>query len=293
LKPFAITVLALLLCFSLAAQPAGASDFRWYQAKDPDKAQGVALVIHGLNLAPEKMESIISLLAEAGIKSLNLSLSGHESHDGNGKPVSSKVRLDAFKSVDYPTWREEAFMAYEEASKERDRLQIPLALAAFSLGGLIGADLSAFRPEVRFDRMVLFAPALDIRLMAYSIKIFSCFPRMILPTFSPESYMANRGTPMAAYNAMFEALSHFKKNISQKINAPTLIFINKNDEFVPFHGLENLIAKEKLSQWKLHVLESNKKKAGPYPHHLIIDEESAGEDVWREISDLTTQHFKP
>ena len=49
----------------------------WFNADRREKITGVALVIHGLNLRPDKMGSIISCLNTSGIDVLNLSLRGH------------------------------------------------------------------------------------------------------------------------------------------------------------------------------------------------------------------------
>ena len=43
------------------------SAVRWYQRKNPAKLNGVALVLHGLNGRPDKMESIIAAMTAAGI----------------------------------------------------------------------------------------------------------------------------------------------------------------------------------------------------------------------------------
>ena len=46
---------------------------RWYERKNNTKLNGVALVIHGLNSRPDKMESIIARMNDFGIDCLNLS----------------------------------------------------------------------------------------------------------------------------------------------------------------------------------------------------------------------------
>ena len=50
---------------------------QWHKIKRTKKVKGVALVVHGLNLKPERMQSIITELNDAGIDVLNLSLRGH------------------------------------------------------------------------------------------------------------------------------------------------------------------------------------------------------------------------
>jgi|GEM_PF-6880308 hypothetical protein len=50
---------------------------QFYSIRRFKKLKGIALVIHGLNLKPEKMEPIITLFNQSGIDVLNLSLHGH------------------------------------------------------------------------------------------------------------------------------------------------------------------------------------------------------------------------
>ena len=50
---------------------------QWFNSPTPESLQGVALVIHGLNLRPKKMSTIIDNLTRAGIDVLSLSLRGH------------------------------------------------------------------------------------------------------------------------------------------------------------------------------------------------------------------------
>ena len=50
---------------------------RWFYSDTPGELRGVALVIHGLNLRPDRMQPIISKLTKSGIDVLGLSLRGH------------------------------------------------------------------------------------------------------------------------------------------------------------------------------------------------------------------------
>ena len=43
------------------------------------------------------------------------------------------------------------------------KMAVPTFLVGFSLGALLGVDLWASNPEVRFDRSLLFAPAESIQ----------------------------------------------------------------------------------------------------------------------------------
>jgi alpha-beta hydrolase superfamily lysophospholipase len=238
------------------------------------------------------MESIIAILTDMGIDALNLSLSGHGQNysrpDGSN---DTQARLKAFKSVSYALWRDEIVAAYNQAKLRSTRDNIPLFFVGFSFGALMGVDLLASRPDVEFDRMVLFAPGLKIHSRYQIVRVLAPFPGLTVPSFSIKSYRANDGTPIAAYNALLDALEHLDNNLSPKINVPTLIFIDKRDEFVSYDALKKLVENENLDQWKFHVV---KKEAGGELgkiHHLIIDEAATGQEVWREITDAIKGHL--
>ncbi len=266
---------------------------RRFHAADRDQITGVALVIHGLNLRPDKMGPIISLLTASGIEALNLSLQGHGQQSGNALPSHlRKARMNVFKSVSYPLWAGEVFHAYRLARKTSDIHQVPLFLVGFSLGALLGCDLFASRPDVKFDKMVLFAPSLNASI-AYGLKWLTPFPRLVIPSFSLPSYRANSGTPMAAYQALFDAIRHFNRNTSSKINVPTIIFIDPLDEVVSYRKLKRMVASKKLDQWAFCLLKENRIGVTQPIHHLIIDEASLGKTEWGRVQKIMIQHLLP
>jgi esterase/lipase len=264
----------------------------WFKAGTSDKINGVALVIHGLNLRPVKMESIITMLTDSGIDVLNLSLGGHGRNYSHEVDVdSSKARIEAFKAVSYKLWMDEAHRAYRCARKRSDEKKTALFFIGFSLGGLIGADLFASHPDVRFDKMVLLAPALDIHTIHYVAKLLSPFPGLVMPSLTSKSYLANNGTPMAAYNALFETIKHFNQHVGPKLNVPTIIFIDPQDELVSYRKLKRRVEKETLDQWQFHLLEKGKTGVQEKMHHLIIDEPSVGTDTWKQMKIIMIEHL--
>jgi len=266
----------------------------WIKSIHPDRINGVALVIHGLNLQPEKMESIISLLTHSCIDVLNLSLRGHgKNYIQKANVDGSNARMEAFKTVSYEYWIKEAHRAYGIAGKRSLEKQVPLFLIGFSLGGLMGATLFASYPDVYFNRMVLLAPALHIYKIYYLAKLLTPFPRLVIPSFFIKSYCSNRGTPMAGYIALLEGIEHFNKNMTPKLNVPTIIFLNKQDELVSYRRLKRIIKIGGLHQWKLCPVEKNTTGAKEKMHHLIIDESSIGKDAWNEMRGLIVHHLLP
>jgi len=265
---------------------------RWFYSNASQDVRAIALVIHGLNLRPDKMKSIITRLTDCGIDALNLSLHGHGDNYSHLDSIdTAKVRLESFKKVSYQLWIDEIYKAYNVAKNRSDHRAVPLFFVGYSLGGLIGLDLFASRPEVKFDRMILFAPALKMHLRNYLLRLLSPFPRLTIPSFTLMSYQSNDGTPMAAYNALFESYKHFHQNMSLKINVPTVIFIDIKDEIVSFKRLKKMVEKQELDQWAFHIVQKEKTAEPGKIHHLIIDELSTGKDVWIEMMDIMMKHL--
>jgi esterase/lipase len=266
---------------------------RWYKTHSREKIKGVALVIHGLNLQPDKMQTIISGLTEAGIDALRLSHRGHgENYTHHAGVDEDQARLEAFKAVSFQLWMNEANLAYTQVRKRAAQKKVPLFFVGFSLGGLIGLDLFASQEEVHYERMVLFAPAIKLHSLHYLARILSPFSRLVIPSLAPDSYLSNKkGTPIAAYNALFEGLQQFEKHVNRKINVPSLIFINEEDEFIPVRAFKELIDEKKLDQWQLYIVEKEAAANQGTFHHHIIDEYSTGKVVWKEMMETTITYL--
>jgi esterase/lipase len=266
---------------------------RWYKTHIPDEIKGVALVIHGLNLRPDKMQTIISVLTESGIDVLGLSLRGHgENYTHQAGVEEDQARLAAFKAVSFPLWMNEAYLAYAQVRERAAHKKVSVFFVGFSLGGLIGLDLLASQPEVQYERMVLFAPAVKLHRIHYLARILSPFSRLVIPSLAPDSYLSNKtGTPMAAYNALFEGLQQFEKHVNRRINVPTLIFIDKEDEFIPVRVFKELQEDKKLDQWTLYLVEKEATANQDTFHHHIIDESSTGKTVWQEMMETTITYL--
>jgi len=266
---------------------------RWYKPHSREKTKGVALVIHGLNLRPDKMQTIISGLTEAGIDALRLSLRGHGENYTHFVGIDEEqARLEAFKAVSLPLWMNEAYLAYTQVRNRAASKKVPLFFVGFSLGGLIGLNLFATEPEVHFERMVLFAPAIKLRSFHYIGRILSPFSRLVIPSFAPDAYLSNKkGTPIAAYNALFEGLQQFEKHVNPKINVPSLIFIDERDEFIPLRAFKKLKEEKKLDRWQLYIVEKEAAADQDTFHHHIIDEYSTGEAVWKEMMETTITYL--
>jgi hypothetical protein len=139
--------------------------------------------------------------------------------------------------------------------------------------------------------MVLFAPALNMTVESYLLKALMPFPNIVIDSLSPASYRANEGTPMAAYKALFEAIEHFEKNVNDKLNKPTLVFIDERDEFVSCSKLREMITWRNLDEWQVRIVQKDNDPGEKISHHLIIDIDSVGKQMWKQIKDAIRRHL--
>ena len=163
----------------------------------------------------------------------------------------------------------------------------------YSLGGLLGCDLLVSDPEAHFDRMVLFAPALNIMSEPYLLKALMPFPNFVIDSLSPESYRSNDGTPMAGYKALFEALDHFQGRITAALNVPTLVFMDPEDEFISPDKIQEMVGRGGLDRWRMITIRKRSPKLTPCAHHLLIDEAVTGTEAWAQIGSSLLAHLLP
>jgi len=265
----------------------------WYHKKKLRSLRGVALVAHGLNQKPEKMGSIISILNQEGIDVLNLSLRGHGgNYASQGVLDQDEQRLASFRKVTYELWSAEVYRAYRQVRQTGEQKKVPLFFIGYSLGGLLGCDLLVSHPDVSFDRMVLFAPALNVTSKSIFLKALAPFPDLVIDSLSPKNYRSNNGTPMAAYQALFNAIDHFEKHLQARLNVPTVLFIDEQDESISYERLQEMIDSHKLDQWIIQRVQKDADIDRGITHHLIIDEESTGRRMWGLMQDRIRKHLK-
>ena len=265
---------------------------KWFKISRTKEIRGVALVVHGLNLKPERMQSIIAELNDTGIDVLNLSLRGHgDNYLKNSNLSSDEARLESFRTVTYGLWLDEIYSAYLKVRERADKRNVPVFFVGFSIGGLMGCNLIISHTDVFFDRMVLFAPALNITIESYLLRPLVPFPSMVIDSLSPLYYRANNGTPMAAYKALFEAVQIFDNNLNDRLNKPTLIFIDEKDEFVSSSNLNAMITRWHLNHWQIQIVQKDSNVGNKVSHHLVIDRNSVGKQMWKKIKKTIRKHL--
>lgn len=248
------------------------------------KVKAVAVIAHGLNFKPEKMDDWTQVLADHGAIAMRFSLAGH-----NGDILH-------MKEVDGQIWRTQFDQGLNQARAVAHQHQVPLVFIGYSLGGLLGVDwvLRQKMGERVFDKMFLLAPAIATPWYSQIAKkiLATLTPDLILPTPSPKQIRAQEGSSVSAYQALFSIKESVEKSDYKNVNIPTMVILDKHDELIPFDEIKNIIKTHHLSLWNLQEVDNDFAKMNFGYRHLIADKESMGPELWPVISNKALEHFE-
>ena len=243
-------------------------------------AKGVIVLVHGLNTKPSKMGddksegTLAKMFLEAGYHVYRVTLPGHSGEITEMQNIKSQV------------WLNSALSQYREAAETADKDDIPIYLAAFSLGAAVYLNLMISGEDAAFEKMVLFAPAVAAKRIArngiYAADIFSN-DRTIIASKAPAEYRAQRGVSISAYKALFELEDNLNKHEFVNCNIPALVFIDHDDELISISALRRNINNFNLTNWIVETISNAGAKINPKYHHLIIDDKSLSPETWNFI----------
>jgi alpha-beta hydrolase superfamily lysophospholipase len=243
----------------------------WLRTTAP-RPSGVALLIHGLNQTPSATNPLAVELNNIGIDVLRLTLQGHGGQ--------AEFRAAAFLAVDADSWLHQALCAYEELRAEADAREVPAFLVAFSLGGLVGAELVSSGPgHVAFDRMVLLAPAIRTRWYVRGARLLRFWPGLVVPSAAPPAERANPGTPIAAYEALFALEERMRSPSARRLNVPTLVLVDEEDEVVSAEAMREMLTEYGLHRWTGASIRKAEDATGKR-HHGVTAPEHVGRATW-------------
>jgi esterase/lipase len=244
------------------------------------KTKGVFLVVHGLNLKPERMKEWISWLCKNGYDCVLLYLEGHELRPKNQTNLGLKVTREI--------WLKNFQAGLKKAQTQAAMNDCPVFFFGYSLGALLCLDyVEHFCETLPFEKQIFLAPAFGFgllpRLGIPLLKLLRYEPRLKIPSLSMKHYQAQSETPIAAYKAIHESyLSVVQKGkIGLKnSNCPTLVMCHPRDELVSIKEIQKLIQSQKLTHWTLKAIPRLRPKRLLKYHHLVIDSDSVGDHTW-------------
>lgn len=253
----------------------------WFALKR-ERCQGGVLLVHGLNMNPASWNEMIAFLNQLGLSVYRLELKGHRG-----------LEFSDMADVTAEGWLAQCNSAIEFMMEKLPGL--PLFLIGYSLGGLLGVVVQVQRNKPCFERQVLLAPALALKLYTrLAVPLTRVVPS--LGAHAPRSYVANpEGATGAAYRALFDLERKMRTSKERElvlVNSPTLIFMRPNDELISYWGMKKIIARNKLDRWRLTPLPRKKCSYRELPfHHLLVDEKSVGEQSWQKMTRQVENFF--
>lgn len=234
-------------------------------------AKATCVLVHGLNNKPEVLTDIVHFLESLYIPVVMVSLTGHQQD------------FEKLKTIKKENWKEDVLQAYALSHKKGAKT----FLIAYSLGAAIGLDI--LTEKIRFDKMILLAPAIaprqPVKLLEFFAPLLPLFP---LYSIVPSMYRANAYLPLKAYDVLFQLYRSLKQKKFAHTNVPTLVVIDPNDETMSVEEIKKTIAVYHLDHWRLLLLDSNHTGKQTKFHHLIIDKQAMGDKNWT----VFTQHVK-
>jgi esterase/lipase len=236
------------------------------------KAKAVSLVVHGLNVKPSAMLDIAHWLNEQGSDVYLVRLTGH-ADSTNILNVTGEL------------WDSEMLGSYEIAKRAAVAKNLPLYFVGYSLGALLGQDMVQFsNPQVTFDKQVLIAPAIGMRNRSHLVKALFFLNNKKLPSYTPVEVRANKGLPVKVYKILFQKEKRLYRSKFSRLNIPTLLVIDHDDELISERKLRRIIDQCDLTQYEFLTIKAGSQVGSPY-HHLIISEATMGNENWKMVTD--------
>jgi alpha-beta hydrolase superfamily lysophospholipase len=256
----------------------------WHEEPKQGRVKAVVLLLHGLNLKPDRMNDWSTMLSSHGAQVIRFALYGHTGDIAHMRRVKAAV------------WRSQFEEVVKIAKSRAEEDGVPLYFIGFSLGALIGLEWLS-RDDTQppsFEKMVLIAPALSVPWYSRTaIKMLSVFGQgFFLPSRSPENYRANKGTSIAAYEALFSLKASLEERAYNNANVSTLVLIDRQDELIDSRAIRAAIAKFHLSNWTLEIVDNRFAYDNYGFRHLMVDEAAIGKDLWAKVRVMVLKHLE-
>lgn len=244
--------------------------------------KAVTLLAHGINSNPVKLRELADSLFDLGHTPILLALEGHH-------PAAEK--LDDITASD---WLQQARQCALSGSELARKHGVPFYFVGYSLGALIGAYLEV-EQQVHFERMVLFAPAIETKYYTHLIR----YVWDDLPIFGLSDGGYNYHTPYIpakAFKNVFAIQDQFHDSLKSKVfpNIPVKVFVHPKDLLIDVNGLKQFKNMHKLDMWTIQELSNidgqGVDTASKYKH-LVIDSKSLGTKIWQLVSKAIAEFF--
>ncbi|OUR97327.1 hypothetical protein A9Q84_13465 [Halobacteriovorax marinus] len=239
----------------------------------PEDSKGIVLLVHGLNLAPKKMQELGEVFKKNQVAPIYISLTGHNENTNWSQVTKKRWRVDFYKPLC-------------QAQVNALQKNIPLYAVGHSLGAVIIQD-ALEKYKVPFKEVFYLSPAFKTRWYTGFITLLF---KMGLTTSIPSSnfveYRAKSDTSLLAYKAMWEINESLKFEDTIKKN----FFIDLRDEMVDFTTTKSLC--NIITNCHFHRLIIKPKERQKTIYHLNVDRDSNGVKSWQYLTKTLEKALK-
>jgi hypothetical protein len=266
----------------------------WETPEQPSHSpeMNIAMIAHGINLNPEKMNEIGVYWKNRGFYVSYLKLSGH-------LPQEKKI----FSQVSAKIWEQETLNWLSFIVSQRGNKTGKTVFVGFSLGAI--AFLNAwikpplhepagkqFEVGLHVDSFVLYAPAIQTHWYTKLPKYL--FNSLLIPSGNLPEYRAHNATPVSAYRALFQLqenllLTAQGRKVQERLNIPSLVFLEPHDELVSYGNTLEWISHLGLNKWQPRAVSATQSVLDRKFKHLIIDSKSVGNSEWFRMNQFISE----
>ncbi len=230
-----------------------------------EDTKGIVLIVHGLNLNPEKMETLGNYYKSQSLSPLYVKLTGHTKNSN-------------WDQVDKDRWIKDFYLPLCQAHLNSKELKVPMYAIGYSLGAVVIQNaIEKFKAP--FKSVTYIAPAFKTRWYTSFINIlFKLGFEFNLPSGNFVEYRAKANTGLKAYKAMWE----IEQSLEYKDTIPKLVMMDKRDELVDFYSTRELC--QSWKGCKFVEISSKPTKNEKSIYHLAIDPATLGQKTWKKLT---------
>lgn len=298
-----LSAVAGYLIFALASPPqahAKQLDSNAWKVFQPihNNTKRVLVIVHGLNLHPERMDALAQATAAQGALVLRLALTGHRpAADGQ----FSWAGASRFQ------WLAEVSAGLTAAADAAEKHGVPWSAVGFSLGGALlwdyfctevdpaEAPTGAHSQPISTLRsspagLILIAPAVAARWPARLSRLLWFWPSMVVPSFSPQHFRIHRGTSVGAYIALTGITDAVvrqssSKNPCKNDNLSATVIANPDDELVSYAALDSKPLRGTFTRYNLIPFRPSRTgELALLPRHLIVHPDAMKDTEWEQFT---------
>ncbi|ATH07799.1 hypothetical protein BIY24_07510 [Halobacteriovorax marinus] len=266
-----IVLIISLMLASFSSLALSCNNFK-QQITFEDDIKGIILIVHGLNLNPEKMESLGNFYKAKKIAPIYVRLTGHTENT-------------SWDQVTKQRWIKDFYSPLCQAHVNSKQLNIPMYGLGFSLGALV-IQHAIEKFNAPFESVSYIAPAFKTRW--YTMFITALFKMGLtfeIPSGNFVEYRAKDSTGLLAYKGMWEITQELKFND----NIKKVITMDKRDELIDYFSTRDLC--KTWSNCQMEELISSPSKNEKKIYHLAIDSATLGQKAWNKLTLILSQQL--